>query len=64
MSLLGGFVFVFVFVFFVFLPFLGLLPRHMEVPGPGTESKPQLQPMLHCSNAKSKSFNPLCQAGD
>ena len=23
--------------FFVFLPFLGLLPRHMEVPRPGVE---------------------------
>ena len=27
------------FVVVVFLPFLGLLPRHMEVPRPGVESK-------------------------
>ena len=29
----------FFFFFFFFLPFLWLLPRHMEVPGPGVESE-------------------------
>ena len=29
----------FYFFFFVFLPFLGLLLRHMEVPGLGVESE-------------------------
>ena len=27
------------FFFFLFLPFLGLLPQHMEVPMPGVESE-------------------------
>ena len=29
-----------VFFFFVFLPFLGPLPQHMEVPRLGVESEP------------------------
>ena len=32
----------FFFFFFVFLPFLGLLPQHMEVPRLGVESELQL----------------------
>ena len=30
----------FFFFFFVFLPFLGLLPQHMEVPRLGVQSEP------------------------
>ena len=29
------FYFIYLFIFFVFLPFLGLLPQHMEVPSLG-----------------------------
>ena len=36
------FVFCFLFFFFVFLPFLGLLPWHMEVPRPGVQLELQL----------------------
>ena len=32
--------FFFFFFFFVFLPFLGPLPQHMEVPGLGVDSEP------------------------
>ena len=36
----GFFIFVCLFVcLFVFLPFLGLLPRHMEVPRLGVQSE-------------------------
>ena len=35
---------------------------HMEFPGPGIDSKPQLLPCHICSN--SRSFNPLCWARD
>ena len=27
-----SYVFIYLFIYFVFLPFLGLFPRHMEVP--------------------------------
>ena len=36
------FLFFFFFSFFVFLPFLGPLPRHMEVPRLGVESESEL----------------------
>ena len=39
--------------------FLRALPWHKEVLGPGTESEPQLQPMLQAG-----SLNPLCRARD
>ena len=31
--------FIFIYIFLVFLPFLGLLPRPMEVPRPGVKSE-------------------------
>ena len=46
-----------------FLLFFFWLPLwHMEVPGPGTESEPELQPMLQLW--QSQILNPRHQAGD
>ena len=33
------FYFIYLFIYFVFLPFLGPLPRHMAVPRPGVQSE-------------------------
>ena len=45
---------------FVFLSWLH--PQHMEIPGPGTESEPHLQPMPQLQ--QHRILNPLCQARD
>ena len=54
---------VLLFVVFCFgLVFLWLYPGHMQVPRPGTESQPQLQPTPQLWQCRT--FNPLCQAED
>ena len=64
--------------FFLFLPFLGLLPRHMEVPGLGVQSEVQLPAYarttamrdpsrifdLHHSSRQRWILNPLSGARD
>ena len=66
----------FYFIYFVFLPFLGLHPRHMEVPRLGVESKlllpaytratatpdPSLICDLHHSSWQCQILNPLSDA--
>ena len=64
------------FFFFVLLPFLGLLPRHMEVPRPGVGLELQLSTCatatpdpsrihdLHCTCGNTRSFDLLSEAGD
>ena len=39
--------------------FLWLHPRHMEVPGPGTEFKPQLRPMDPLTHCPGPGIEPL-----
>ena len=66
------------FGFFFFLVFLGLYPRHMEVPRLGVESKlqllayttatatrnPSLVCDLHCSSWQCQILNPLSHNGN
>ena len=66
------------FFFFVFLPFLGPLPRHMEVPGLGVKSElllpayttataiPDLSCVcdLHHSSQQRRVLSPLSKARD
>ena len=46
----------FPFFFFVFLPFLGLLPRHMEVPRLGVELEPKPEPQQRGIRAASATY--------
>ena len=48
----------FLFLFFVFLPFLGPLPRHMEVPRLGVES--ELQPPAYTTVTAMPDLNHIC----
>ena len=74
----GSFSFLSFFFFFGFLPFLGLFPRHMEVPRLGVESELQLPAYpratatrdpshvcsLHHSSWQRRILNPLSEARD
>ena len=48
------------FPFIYLVSYVWLNPWHMEVPGPGTESKPQLQPMPQLQQCQV--LNPLCHS--
>ena len=47
----------FFFFFLVFLPFLGLLPRHMEVPRLGVESDRNSKNLYSCVSKKMMKFS-------
>ena len=51
----------FLFYFFVFLPFLGLLPQHMEVTRLGVKSELQLPPYTTATAMPDPSLRPTPQ---